>query len=47
MPRVDIEILVNSCYVAELKIEKLANQNPEKLQTLTESVENQVKAHKS
>ena len=35
MPKIDIEILVNSCYMAQLNIENLANQNLESLQTLT------------
>ena len=31
MPRVYLEILINSCYVAQSKIKNLANQNPESL----------------
>ena len=46
MPRVYIEILINSCYVAQLKMENLANQNLEGLQTHTKSLENWVEPHK-
>ena len=40
MPGVGFEILVYSCYVAQLNIGNLANQNLENLPTLSKSVEN-------